>query len=94
MSESKSTARTAEGTVLTSSMNKSIVVQINRRLKHHRLHKYITLSSKIMAHDENNQAKVGDKVIIAEHKPYSKRKSWVLVQVVSNSEKGSQEVAV
>ncbi|HJN38519.1 MAG TPA: 30S ribosomal protein S17 [Gammaproteobacteria bacterium] len=94
MTEVKSTARTAEGKVLTSTMDKSIVVQVNRRLKHERLHKYITLSSKIMAHDENNQAKVGDKVLISEHRPYSKRKSWLLVKVISTSEEGSQEVSV
>jgi small subunit ribosomal protein S17 len=94
MTENKGVSRRVEGKVLTSSMDKSIVVQINRRLKHERLHKYITLSSKLMAHDEKNQAKVGDKVIIAEHRPFSKRKSWVLIEIVTQAEKGSNEVPV
>ena len=94
MTENKGTSRRVEGKVLTSGMDKSIVVQVNRRLKHERLHKYITLSSKLMAHDEKNQANTGDKVIIAEHRPFSKRKSWVLVEIVAQAKKSSSEVAV
>ena len=85
MSETKTT-RKVLAEVVSSAMDKSIVVRVDRRLKHKRLHKYITISSKLMVHDENNSAKVGDKVLIIEGRPISKNKSWSLLEVVNHNQ--------
>ena len=63
-------------------MDKSVIVLIERRVKHPVYGKYITRSSKLHAHDENNVCKEGDVVTIAECRPISKTKSWSLVEVV------------
>lgn len=76
--------RTLQGTVLSDSMDKTIVVLIKRRVKHP-IGKYITLQSKMHAHDEKNEAKTGDTVEIVEGRPVSKKKSWYLSQITNNS---------
>ena len=86
MSETKTLTRKVLAEVVSSAMDKSIVVRVDRRLKHKRLHKYITISSKLMVHDENNTAKVGDKVLIVEGRPISKNKSWSLLEVVNHNQ--------
>lgn len=78
--------RTFQGTVISNKMNKTIVVLVERKVKHAVTGKYIKRSSKIHAHDENNACKEGDIVVIAEHRPISKTKSWVLVEVVSKKD--------
>jgi small subunit ribosomal protein S17 len=80
------TARTATGTVVSDKMNKSISVLIERRVKHAIYGKYITRSSKLHAHDENNECKVGDVVTIQETRPLSKTKSWILVKIEERAE--------
>jgi small subunit ribosomal protein S17 len=80
MSEVK-TARTLTGRVVSDKMEKSVVVLIERRVKHPVYGKYISKSSKLKAHDENNECKVGDLVTIAESRPISKTKSWTLVKI-------------
>ncbi len=64
-------------------MDKSIVVLTERRVKHPLYGKFVSKSSKIHAHDENNQCAIGDVVTIRECRPLSKTKSWTLVEVVS-----------
>ena len=86
MSEAKTLTRMVLAEVVSSAMDKSIVVRVDRRLKHKRLHKYITISSKLTVHDENNSAKVGDKVLIVEGRPISKNKSWALLEVVNHNQ--------
>ncbi len=81
MSEVK-TARTLTGRVVSDKMEKSVVVLIERRVKHPVYGKYISKSSKLKAHDEHNECKVGDLVTIAESRPISKTKSWTLVEVI------------
>jgi small subunit ribosomal protein S17 len=80
------TARTATGTVVSDKMNKSISVLIERRVKHAIYGKYITRSSKLHAHDESNECKIGDVVTIQETRPLSKTKSWTLVKIEERAE--------
>ena len=80
MSENK-VARTLTGRVVSDKMNKSIVVLIERRVKHPMYGKYLSKSSKLKAHDENNECRIGDLVTITESRPISKTKSWTLVKI-------------
>lgn len=83
MSEQK-VKRTLTGKVVSNKMDKSITVLIERRVKHPVYGKYLTKSTKLHAHDENNVCKEGDVVTIAETRPISKTKSWTLVSVVES----------
>lgn len=83
MSENKPTkvVRTLSGRVVSNKMNKSIVVLIERRVKHPVYGKYLTKSTKLHAHDANNECMPGDAVTIREVRPISKTKSWSLVSI-------------
>lgn len=81
MSEVSKSARTAIGKVVSDKMDKTITVLIERRVKHPIYGKYITRSSKIHAHDESNECKMGDLVTVCETRPISKQKSWTLLRV-------------
>ena len=70
------------GKVVSASMDKSISVAIERRIKHPLYNKYISKTTKIMAHDQNNDCKVGDIVSLNETRPISKRKSWALSEII------------
>ncbi len=70
------------GIVVSDKMDKTIVVQIVRKAKHPLYGKTVKITKKYKAHDEENTAKIGDKVEIAETRPLSKNKRWRLVQVV------------
>jgi len=74
-------ARTASGTVISNKMDKTITVQVERRVKHPLYGKYIKRSNKIHAHDEENQCHEGDLVTIEETRPISKTKTWKLSTV-------------
>lgn len=74
-------ARTAVGVVVSDKMNKSIVVRVDRLVKHPLYGKFIKRSRKIQAHDENNECKMGDMVTIVECRPISKNKAWRLLSV-------------
>lgn len=74
------------GTVLSRSGDKSIVVRVERRKRHPLYGKVVSLANKIHAHDEENQARVGDKVTIRECRPISRSKRWRLVAVDSGRE--------
>jgi small subunit ribosomal protein S17 len=80
MSEVKVT-RTVTGRVVSDKMEKSIVVLIERRVKHPKYGKYVSKSSKLKAHDENNECRIGDLVTIVESRPLSKTKTWRLVKI-------------
>ena len=80
MSKSSS-ARTASGTVVSNKMNKSIVVQVERQVKHPIYGKYMKRTNKIHAHDPENVCQEGDLVTIEETKPISKTKAWKLSTV-------------
>lgn len=74
--------RTLTGKVVSDKMDKSITVLIERRVKHPKYGKFVRKSSKIHAHDEQNQCHEGDWVTIEECSPISKTKAWRLVEVV------------
>lgn len=84
MAEEKK-ARTLTGKVVSDKMDKSIVVMIERRERHPIYGKYVKRSTKLHAHDAQNQAKAGDTVSIAESRPLSKKKAWTLVEVVEQA---------
>ena len=78
--------RSLQGSVLSVRMDKTITVQVVRQLKHPLYKKYIRRSTKLHAHDEQNECNEGDKVIIEECRPLSKNKSWRLVRVLDRAE--------
>jgi small subunit ribosomal protein S17 len=81
MSSTEKSARTAIGKVVSDKMDKTVTVLIERRVKHPVYGKYMTRSSKLHAHDANNECKVGDLVTISETRPYSKSKTWKLERI-------------
>ena len=76
--------KTRVGIVISTSMEKTIVVEYTNRVPHPRFKKIIKRSKKFYAHDENSEAAVGDKVRIVETKPISKKKCWKLQEVLSH----------
>ena len=70
------------GVVTSNKMEKSIVVAVERKVKHEKYGKFLKLTSKFVAHDEKNECSIGDTVKIMETRPLSKRKNWRLVEVV------------
>jgi len=73
------------GVVVSNKMSKSIVVAVERKVKHPMYGKFIKKTTKFMAHDENNESKVGDLVLIAETRPMSKNKNWRLKQILERA---------
>ncbi len=84
MSEAK-TVRTLQGKVVSDKMDKTVTVLIERKVKHPLYGKVIRRSSKVHAHDEQNQYGVGDVVVITESRPLSKTKSWVVTELVEKA---------
>jgi small subunit ribosomal protein S17 len=78
----RATRKTRTGEVISSGMNKTIVVRTVTRVPHNRFGKIVKQMRKFYAHDEENKAKTGDKVRIMETRPLSKLKRWRLVEVV------------
>ncbi len=85
MSEQQPTNRTLQGRVISDRMDKSITVQVERRVKHPLYGKYIRRSTKVHAHDENNECRIGDTVVVEQCRPLSKTKKWRLVKVVERA---------
>ena len=73
------------GLVLSNSMDKSIVVGVERKVKHAVYGKFVKTSSKFMAHDEKNDCNVGDTVKIMETRPLSKSKNWRLIEILERA---------
>ena len=73
------------GLVTSNKMDKSIVVSIQRRVKHPLYGKFVKTTSKFIAHDKNNDCNEGDKVKIMETRPLSKRKNWRLVEIIERA---------
>jgi small subunit ribosomal protein S17 len=85
MSERKVIKRTLTGKVVSDKMDKTITVKIERQVKHPLYGKFIKRSTKVHAHDESNECKMGDTVTVVECRPLSKSKSWQLVEVVEKA---------
>ncbi len=85
--ENVASSRTVVGKVISNKMNKTIVVEVERKVKHPLYGKYMRKFSKMYAHDDENACKIGDIVLIKMCRPISKTKSWVLVQVIEQADK-------
>ena len=83
--ETKKPSRALTGKVVSNKMEKTIAVEIERLIKHPRYGKYIRRTTKLLAHDENKEAREGDTVSIAPCRPLSRRKSYTLVSVVQKA---------
>lgn len=83
--EQKKVERTAQGRVVSNKMDKTITVLVERRVPHPFYGKYVRKSTKLKAHDENNECGEGDLVTIAECRPISKHKAWRLVEIVERA---------
>jgi small subunit ribosomal protein S17 len=81
----RSTRKTRVGLVVSDKMQKTVVVAIERRVPHPVYGKMMTRTTRLKAHDEENQAKAGDTVRIMETRPMSKDKRWRLVEIVSRA---------
>ena len=73
------------GVVVSNKMDKSIVVKVERKVKHPLYGKFVKKSTKFMAHDEKNECNIGDTVLIMETRPLSKNKCWRLVEIVEKA---------
>lgn len=82
MSDSETTNRTLQGQVVSDKMDKTITIVVERRVKHPLYGKYVRRSTKVHAHDENNECRSGDVVLVEQCRPLSKNKSWRLVKLI------------
>ncbi len=73
------------GVVVSSNMDKTIVIAVNRKMKHPIYGKFVKKTAKFMAHDEENTCNVGDTVRIMETRPLSKNKTWRLVEIIERA---------
>lgn len=83
--ERSNNRKVREGIVTSNKMEKSIVVKVERRLRHPMYGKFLRRSTKIMAHDEKNECNIGDKVKVMETRPLSKTKCWRLVEILEKA---------
>lgn len=74
--------RTVVGTVVSDKMEKTIVVKVDRRVRHALYKKYVVKSRRFKAHDEKNEAKMGDRVVLVESRPLSREKRWALQSII------------
>ena len=81
----KSNKKMFTGQVLSDRMDKTIVVAVTSRKMHHLYKKYLTQTKKLKAHDENNDAHIGDTVRVVETRPISKEKRWRLIDVLERA---------
>ena len=85
MSQDKKVQRTIVGRVVSDKMDKTVSVAIERLIKHPVYGKYIRRTTKVLAHDAENECKSGDRVAISECRPISKNKSWTVVDIVERA---------
>lgn len=85
MSEQEMNTRTVTGRVVSDKMDKTITVLVERQVAHPIYGKYVKRTTKLHAHDEGNESKMGDTVSIEECRPLSKSKSWRLVKIVERA---------
>jgi len=83
--QSRGSRKTRTGTVVSDKMQKTIVVRVDTKVRHPLYGKIIKTSKKFKAHDENNEAKAGDRVVIIETRPLSRDKRWRLLEIVEKA---------
>ncbi|MBR6021382.1 MAG: 30S ribosomal protein S17 [Kiritimatiellae bacterium] len=86
MSETRNVRKKREGVVVSDAMDKTVVVSAERRITHPVYGKTLRRSKKYYVHDEKNEAKKGDKVVIEETRPLSKTKRWRLVEITAKAD--------
>ena len=77
--------KTQTGVVISDKMDKTILVQVDRLVRHPMYKKYVRRRAKYVAHDETNSCKVGDRVLIRETKPFSKTKRWRVSEIIEKA---------
>lgn len=85
MNEKTRASRSITGCVVSNKMDKTVTVLIERKVSHPLYHKYVRRSTRISAHDEQNECNEGDIVMIEQCRPLSKNKSWRLVRIVEHA---------
>jgi small subunit ribosomal protein S17 len=85
MEEIRNLRKERIGLVVSNKMEKSIVVQVERKVKHAKYGKFIKRSTKFMAHDDKNECNIGDTVRIMETRPLSKNKCWRLIEIIERA---------
>ena len=80
--ETRKLRKEKTGIVVSNKMEKSIVVEVERKVKHPKYGKFVKKTSRFMAQDDKNECSEGDKVLIAETRPISKNKCWRLVEII------------
>ena len=80
--ETRNLRKEKTGLVISNKMEKSIIVEVERKIMHPKYGKFVKKSSRFVAHDEKNECSEGDKVKIAETRPLSKNKCWRLVEII------------
>ncbi len=83
--ETRKTRKERTGLVVSNKMDKSVVVEVLRRVRHPKYKKFIKRTSRFMAHDEKNDCNIGDTVRIMETRPLSKNKCWRLVEILERA---------
>jgi small subunit ribosomal protein S17 len=83
--QSRNTRKTREGLVVSDKMDKTVVVSVEDRVKHALYGKVLRRTSKLKAHDEQNQCSVGDRVLIMETRPLSASKRWRIIEVLEKA---------
>ena len=86
MNDSQKTSRTLSGRVTSNKMDKTVTVLIERRVQHPLYKKYVRRTTKVHAHDQNNECREGDVVTISQCRPMSKTKAWRVVGVTERAE--------
>ncbi|WP_100623304.1 30S ribosomal protein S17 [Candidatus Coxiella mudrowiae] len=87
MSKNEKTVRTLTGIVVSNKMNDTVVVLVERQVKHPKYGKFIKRSTKVHAHDQGNKCQEGDIVTVRETRPISRTKRWTLVKIREKAEK-------
>ena len=77
--------RTLQGRVVSDKMDKTVTVLVERKVKHPIYGKFVRRSTKVHAHDENNECKIGDMVVVEQCRPLSKSKTWRLVKLLERA---------
>ena len=85
MEEKRNNRKVREGLVTSNKMEKSIVVSVERKLKHPKYGKFLKRTTKLMVHDEKNECNIGDKVKVMETRPLSKNKCWRLIEIIERA---------
>ena len=85
MEQKRNLRKERVGIVTSNKMDKTVVVSEVKKLKHPKYHKFVIKTKKYMAHDEKNDANIGDKVRIMETRPLSKRKRWRIVEIIERA---------